>query len=368
MDSTAEASGRPTLLERAAARKDRHSIVEKAAEKLGSLVDASITSTSQPDAARETSASPGGGAPSADAPPPGSAGARPGPQPDATGQAFVAEPARTAQDPRTPANGPQTSATGSGQTPPVPRAKSRHATIDFERLASKGVITPDSLRTKTTEEFRLLKRTVLSKRWQSDMPNANLIMVTSALPSEGKTFVSINLAISIACERDLRVLLIDADLSRPSIPGILGLDVDRGLVDVLTDDSVDFSDVLLKTDIDGLTILPSGRQHHLSTELLASQSMAAFAENVAQRYADRIVIFDTPPVLATSEPSALAQHVGQIMFVVRAEHTSGAAVRAAMEIIGDNPNIGFVLNQSKPRFGSATFGYYYYKGYYYHQY
>ncbi len=251
---------------------------------------------------------------------------------------------------------------------PLPAQRSRHVAVDFSRLASRGVMTPDTLRTKTTEEFRLLKRTVLARRWQNDSRNANLLMVTSALPAEGKTFISLNLAISIACERDLRVLLVDADVSRPSIPETLGIEVDRGLVDVLTDSTVSLPDVLIRTNIDGLTLLPSGRQHHLSTELLASSRMAEFTDDLAQRYADRIVIFDTPPVLATSEPSALSQHVGQIVFVVRAESTSSSAVRAAMEIIGDNPNIGFVLNQSRPQFGSASFGYYYYKGYYYHQY
>lgn len=249
--------------------------------------------------------------------------------------------------------------------PPVaePR-RSREVQVDFSKLAAAGFITPDGPRTKVTEEFRLIKRTVLARRAQSDLPNANLILVTSSAPQDGKTFVSLNLALSLASERDLRVLLIDADLPKPSIPSILGIEAERGLVDILTDD-VDMADVLLRTNIDGLTVLPAGRQHALSTEILASQRMARFVDEVARRYGDRIIIFDSPPVLATSEPSVLAQHVGQIVFVVRSESTDISAVRAALDIIGDAP-VGFVFNASRRQFGTAQFGYYRNKGYYYY--
>ena len=246
------------------------------------------------------------------------------------------------------------------------RPTSRFISLDFDRLNDAGILTPNTLRSRTTEEFRLIKRGVLAKRWQEERPNSNLILVTSAVPSEGKTFVSLNLAMSIAFERDVRVLLIDADLSRPSIPKVLGIEVDRGMVDVLTGNVSDMSEVMLRTNIDGFSFLPSGRQHHLSTELLASQRMVSFVEEIAQRYADRIVIFDSPPVLATSEPTALAQHVGQIVFVVRAEETSRTAVKTAMEILGTySKKTELVLNAAKPQFGAASFGYYHYKGYYY---
>lgn len=249
------------------------------------------------------------------------------------------------------------------KTVPAPRSKKVH--LDSARLEAAGVITADGPRTKTTEEFRLIKRLVLSKRCEEGARNANLIMVTSAVPGEGKTFVSLNLAMSIACEKDYRVLLVDADLSRPSIPSVMGFEAGKGLVEVLTDESVELSDLLLRTDVDGLTILPSGRPHQLSTELLSSQRMANFVDELSRRYRDRIVIFDSPPVLATSEPSALAQHVGQIVFTVRAGQTSRSAVKAALEILGDCPNIGLVLNGAHPQFGTAQFGYYGYKSYQY---
>jgi exopolysaccharide/PEP-CTERM locus tyrosine autokinase len=252
--------------------------------------------------------------------------------------------------------------------PPPPIAetrRSREVQVDFSRLAAAGFITPDGPRTKITEEFRLIKRTVLARRSQSTLPNANLILVTSSAPQDGKTFVSLNLALSLASERDLRVLLIDADLPKPSIPSTLGIEAERGLIDVLTDDGVDMADVLLRTNIDGLTVLPGGRQHALSTEILASQRMARFVDEVARRYGDRIVIFDSPPVLATSEPSVLAQHVGQVVFVVRSETTDVTAVRAALDILGNAP-VGFVFNASRRQFGTAQFGYYRNKGYYYY--
>ncbi len=311
----------------------RDTLVEKAAKKLATLVSEPVPS--EPDIPVVTRSSP-------QPPQPGN-----GERPSA---ADVAAPRR---EQRRPVDQPK-----------APARRSRQADLDFARLAELGILTPDGLRTTTTEEFRLIKRTVLTKRWEEDTKNSNLIMVTSAAPGEGKTFVSINLAMSIASERDYRVLLVDADLSRPNVPQTLGIEVDRGLIDVLTDDSLDLADVLIRTNVEGLTVLPAGRHHRLSTELLASQGMARFVGEVARRYPDRIIIFDSPPVLATSEASALAQHVGQVVFVVKAERTSRAAVRSALDLLGDHPSIGLVLNGARPQLGSAQFGYYHAKGYY----
>lgn len=234
--------------------------------------------------------------------------------------------------------------------------------VDLARLRSAGVFAPDSENTRTTEEFRLIKRAILlnaANRKAAGSGNGNLIMVTSSREGEGKTFVCLNMALSIAAERDSTVLLVDADLSKPSVLSRLGLSADKGLVNVLEDPSIDLAEVLIRTDVPGLTVLPAGPLSPLSTELLTSDRMRQLMAEVSQRYMDRIVLLDAPPVLATSEAAALALHVGQIVFVVEADKTSGSAIREALQLIATCPNIGFVLNKAQNQFGTARFGAYY---------
>jgi len=244
---------------------------------------------------------------------------------------------------------------------PQPR-RSRYAEIDFARLQKFGFLTPSLTRSRTMEEFRVIKRCVLQHAFQprgeSGKPG-NLVMVTSAVPGEGKTFTSINLAISTALERDYTVLLIDADFSKPNILPSLGLDAKKGLIDVLEDPSLDLSEVLIRTNIDKLTVLPAGGEHALSTELLASQRMRDVVRDIARRYPDRIIIFDSPPLLSTSEPCTLAMHVGQIVFVIQADKTPQSIVREALDLIEPDTRVGLVLNRCQPQFGQPQFGYYY---------
>lgn len=251
--------------------------------------------------------------------------------------------------------------------PPDPTAapsqrRRKQATIDLDKLRSDGGFSPAGNFTRITEEFRVIKLTILhnvAKRRDEGSLNSNLVMVTSSREREGKTFVAINLAMSIAAERDRSVLLIDADLSKPNIMSRLGLKADRGLIEVLEDSSIDLADVMIRTNIDSLTVLHSGGPHPLSTELLASTRMKQFMAEVAQRYSDRIILLDTPPVLATSEPAALAMHVGQIVFVVEASKTSQGAVKESLGLISICPDIGFVMNKMPFQFGVTRFGSYY---------
>lgn len=289
----------------------------------------------------------------------------------------LTDPERVTNERDSSTNRPETVApdTKSGFPPEVPRQSidhgsrktgerltSKQATIDLDRLRSFGGFSPTGRFTRTTEEFRMVKRSILhnvTKRREQGSTNGNLIMVTSAREGEGKTFVAINLAMSIAAERDKNVLLIDADLSKPSIPQRLGIHTHSGLVNVLEDLNLDLSSVLIRTNVEGLMLLPSGPQHPLASELLASARMEKFMAEVAQRYADRIVILDAPPVLATSEPAALAMHMGQIAFVVETSKTSQAAIKEALGLISICPDIGFVLNKVPFQFGTTRFGSYY---------
>lgn len=240
-----------------------------------------------------------------------------------------------------------------------PDRRPKQVTIDIPNLISRGIITPQTKRNRTVEEFRLIKRMLLSRRWDEGDAPGNTIVVTSALPSEGKTTTAINLAMSIAAEEDLRVLLVDADFIKPDALRQLGVSAAKGLIDVLQDPRMDISDVILRTNIDKLSLIPSGQLHERCTELLASARMDELISELAHRYEDRILIFDSPPVLVTTESVTLASHMGQVMFVVQAGRTKRESVMSALELIGDRPGLGLVLNRTTARLGNMEFGSYY---------
>lgn len=234
--------------------------------------------------------------------------------------------------------------------------------VDLARLKKMGTITPDSEKSQIAEEFRIIKRPLIANAFgqgTARVKNGNLIMVTSSLPGEGKSFCAINLAISMAMEMDRTVLLVDADVARPRIPEYLGIHADKGLLDVLQDKSLQLSDVMIKTNIAKLTVLPAGRTYKRATELLASAAMTNLVEDIGNRYHDRIIIFDSPPLLATSEASVLATHMGQIVMVVEAEKTSQEAVSEALNHLQSCEVVGMLLNKTTPSPGTD-----YYYGYY----
>lgn len=283
---------------------------------------------------------------------------------------IIADAAAAAQKIAVPENHASPASRGIPQVSaasPVPeapaRAVSKRAEIDLARLHGLGMVTPDGNRTSIAEEFRLIKRPLIEKAFEQTSGVAsnhrNLIMVTSSLPGEGKTFCAVNLAISIAMEMDHTVLLIDADVARPTIPYFLGLQNEAGLMDVLLDDKLDLADVLLKTNIDSLSFLPAGKSHRHATELLASQSMSRLLDEIAKRYPDRIVIFDSPPVLLTTESRVLASQMGQIVMVVEAEKTTQHAVKSVLRQLGSSANVNLIYNKSRGFSGEEYYGRYY---------
>ncbi|WP_325170099.1 XrtA-associated tyrosine autokinase [Noviherbaspirillum pedocola] len=232
--------------------------------------------------------------------------------------------------------------------------------INLEQLHRLGMVTPEGERTPVSEEFRIIKRPLIKAAFNRGLDgskrHANLIMVTSSLPGEGKTFCAINLAMSIAMEMDHTVLLVDADVARPSVPRYLGIDAQQGLMDVLTNDKLDLSDVMLRTNVDTLRLLPAGESHRNATELLASLAMSNLLDEIARRYPDRIVIFDSPPLLLTSEARALAGQMGQIVMVVEAETTTQHAVKDALRQLGSDDNVSLIYNKAHA-FGGNNYGY-----------
>ncbi|OUS08109.1 hypothetical protein A9Q90_04565 [Gammaproteobacteria bacterium 54_18_T64] len=253
-------------------------------------------------------------------------------------------------------------------TPPVTSSGFKPVDIDisFAELARRGMVTPDSPRSPIAEEYRSIKRPLLVNiegNGAATIRHPNLIMVTSALQGEGKTFSAVNLAMSIAMEQDKTVLLVDADISKASAARLLGVpDSSPGLIDVLENESLQIGDVMLHTNIPNLRIVPAGRVHERATELLASQSMYRVAKELAQRYSDRVVIFDSPPMLLTNEAQVVASLVGQIVFVIAAEKTSQRAVTEALGMLGDEAVVGMILNKTKHAF-TSKYGYGYGYGY-----
>lgn len=230
----------------------------------------------------------------------------------------------------------------------APKPNAQRVELDLESMREAGLVTAASGRTTLLEDFRIIKRPLLQRAFSDRAPTdkpGNLIMVTSSLPGEGKTFCAINLAMSIAMELDHTVLLIDADVARPSVLRTLGLPAQRGLMDMLLDDKLDLSDVMLRTNVDTFAILPAGTSTPHATELLASSAMAALVHEIAHRYPDRIVIFDSPPLLLTSESRVLASHMGQIVMVVESEATTQHAVKEALRQLEGCSNVNLIYNK-----------------------
>ena len=252
----------------------------------------------------------------------------------------------------------------SASRPVVPA--SRRVELDLDALAAAGYVTPNSPRTRTADQFRVVKRPLIRNAMgdgKEGTAHSNLIMVTSALAGEGKSFTAVNLAMSIATELDHTVMLVDADVARPSVLRILGLPSGPGLLDLL-DDSSDMSNVLLRTNVDKLTVLPSGTPHARATELLASEAMRQLLDDMASRYPDRIIIFDSPPLLLTTESRALATNMGQIVVVVQAGRTLQSDVQHALATIESCPVKMMLLNQVRVDERSAYgYGYGYGAGY-----
>ncbi len=235
--------------------------------------------------------------------------------------------------------------------------------IDLERLAAAGFLSFDGTNSRQDEDYQKIKRRVLANTVpgvsSSDKP-ANLIMITSSVPGEGKTFTSVNMALSLTREVDHTILAVDTDIVKRDMSRMFGALDRRGLYDVLNDPNLPLADVMYRTNIPNLVILPAGLNQAVRTEVLASARMRAITEELSTRYSDRLVIFDTSPILATSTAMALAPQVGQFILVVEANKTKHETLSAALNLIDDTPVTGLILNKSKQQTRN-TYDYY---GYY----
>ena len=241
--------------------------------------------------------------------------------------------------------------------------RSKQVEINLDRLAAQGYLVPHATRSLLVDELRVIKRPLLANitgAAASKIDRPNLIMVTSSLPGEGKTFVAANLAMSIAAELNHTVLLVDADPARSTLLERLGIAPAQGLIDKLLNPELDLSDLILATNVPKLAVLPVGTPNAQATELFASATMDLLLEEMAHRYRDRVIILDAPPLLPSAEARALSLHAGQILFVVQAGRTHQGTVQQSLTMLQDHPVVFTLLNQSRGPKAGSPYGYYAY--------
>jgi Mrp family chromosome partitioning ATPase len=254
--------------------------------------------------------------------------------------------------------------------PPRPAAKfsdTKHK-VDRQHLRDQGLIVPEGNVTALLEEFRIIKRHILVqsaelRRMGGGGGAAQRVLVCSPLPGEGKTYCSVNLALSIAAEKESEVLLVDADFAKPSVLSSLGLSGGRGLMDALADPTLDVADFVMTTDIPGLKVLPAGNATNSDSEYLRSSRTAVVLDRLTDSAPQRMVIFDSPPALAASPAAELAKYVGQALVVARADSTGQGALEDAISLLSACPNIELLLNAAHFSPSGRRFGSYYgYRG------
>ncbi|HAZ61853.1 MAG TPA: hypothetical protein DCY89_09805 [Gammaproteobacteria bacterium] len=282
---------------------------------------------------------------------------------DVAGQATSAAPPTSFE--RTPTPPPSSSANGSQR---ATAARGRILEIDLGRLAARGHLVPGRGADTMSEQYQQIKRRLLANINDPsagfDAP-ANLIMITSSMPNEGKTFTSVNLALSLAMELDRTVLVVDTDVIKQDLSRTFGASGRPGLFDYLSRDDISLPDVICNTSVPKLSLVPAGTERTTITERLASEAMRRLTLELAQRYADRIVLFDCPPVLATTGATALAPYIGQIALVVEAGRTTHDTLRHALQMLEHVRITGLILNKVKETMadGYQYYGYRYGYGY-----
>jgi exopolysaccharide/PEP-CTERM locus tyrosine autokinase len=233
----------------------------------------------------------------------------------------------------------------------------KHIAIDMDQLRAHGLLAPGSQERKLADEYRTIKRPLLDNASKSPEPVldcGNLLMVASALSGEGKTFTCLNLCLSIARERDWKVVLVDADCAKRDLTSLFGARDEQGLMDLLRDPKLDFRSLVMPTDVPGLFVLPGGQRDEHAAELLASARMATLCAELSSGDSRTMIVFDSAPLLLTSEAPVLASQVGQVLFVVRAHKTPQRAVFEARDKLDPSKAIGFLLNQAS---GNTVSGY-----------
>ncbi|WP_129792840.1 CpsD/CapB family tyrosine-protein kinase [Sphingosinicella sp. CPCC 101087] len=285
------------------------------------------------------------------------------PDPEPLPVVEAGEPEREAPAP-VPALEPESEAVFVSKRPIAPHRPEgaiRVSPIDRDALAEAGYIVPEAPATGLAEEVRLLKRQLLAmveRRVSLPEEKRRSVLITSAQSGDGKSFCATNLALSLAGERGLEVLLIDGDFTKRDALAILGIEDGPGLVDVLADPSLDPESLVIRTDVPGLSVLPGGRRDHAVPELLASDRTREVLAGLIASDPRRIILLDSPPVLMASPATVLAGHVGQVLVVVRADRTTEADLRETVGLLVGCDNVALILNGAAIAVSGRNFGSY----------
>lgn len=277
--------------------------------------------------------------------------AQPAPRPAVVQQAAAAQPEPVQVE-------AVTAPTDAKPQPRIGFAGEQHH-VDREALAHHGLILPDGPVTGLLEEFRIVKRQLLKAARADATGLASRILVCSPLPDEGKTFCATNLALAMASERDCEVILVDADVAKPSILSLLGLPKGPGLMDALANPDIAVEDCVIATDIKGLFVLPAGHQTNADSEYLASARTKDVLARLTQGAPERVLVFDSPPALAASPAADLANHVGQALVVIRSDKTGQSALEDALSLLSNCRDIKLLLNDAHFSPSGRRFGSYY---------
>lgn len=237
--------------------------------------------------------------------------------------------------------------------------------VDRVALRHAGLLAPENHERQLADEYRQIKRPLLANaqgRTGVEVPRGNLIMISGAVSGEGKTFTCINLSLSIAREKDWRVVLVDGDIAKPHLTNLFGLADEPGLLDLLRDPDLSIGECIIATDLPGVAILPAGRRDDSATELLASKRMELLTSDLVSADPGTIVLFDSPPMLMTTESAVLASHMGQVVVVVRAGHTTHQQLEHTLTKLDPEKAISLILNQAELGADSlahgGSYGYY----------
>lgn len=238
--------------------------------------------------------------------------------------------------------------------------------VDLNELRSSGILPPLEFADRIQEQIRrikwpLLESTIGRSAATEAAPPANLVMITSSVPGEGKTYISFNIALGIAREKDFSVLLVDADVAKRHLSTALKVEDRPGLTDIIADESLDPEDLVFGTGIPGLVFLPAGKRTRVAPELFASHRMAQIVGRLGQSDPQRVVLFDSAPLLTTNDSPVLSHLVSQIVMIIRAEDTPQPVVLEALALLDKSKTIRCLLNQARI---STVSEHYYGYGYY----
>lgn len=210
-----------------------------------------------------------------------------------------------------------------------------------KRVDNPLLVSANSPNSPAAEEYRKLKSILVKLTKQENFQN--VIMVTSSVGGEGKSITSLNLAISLAQEYDHTVLLLDADLRKPSVHKYLGIESDLGLADCLID-GIDIGNAIIKTGIGNLSLIPAGKAVNNPAELFSSQKMKDLLLEMKYRYADRYIIIDVPPILLFAETHAISNIADGVVLVVKDSLTSMSNIIDSLDVLKGSNMLGVVYN------------------------